>query len=128
MAKASSEMDTDELMRAERKKYAAELAELDKKRGALAGKLARIDAYFGASGRGKDQRPSVRRRAARGSVQASVLAVIAKAGRDGLKRGEILKKMNLKGDRSAEQSVSNALSALKKASKVDNKQGKYIAA
>lgn len=128
MAKANSEIDTDKLMRAERKKYASELAGLDKKRDALASKLARIDAYFGTARKPKQERRFTRRRAAKGSVQASVLAVVAKAGRDGLTRGEILTKMKSKGNRSAEQSVSNALSALKKASKLDNKQGKYMAA
>jgi alkylation response protein AidB-like acyl-CoA dehydrogenase len=41
------------------------------------------------------------------------LAVI-KANADGLARGEILEKMGLKGDKSGEMSVSNALTALTK--------------
>jgi hypothetical protein len=36
--------------------------------------------------------------------------------------------MGVKGNRSAEQSVSNALSALKKSEKVDSREGKYVPA
>jgi hypothetical protein len=34
--------------------------------------------------------------------------------------------MGVKGKRSAEQSVSNALSALKKAGQLDSRDGKYV--
>jgi hypothetical protein len=36
--------------------------------------------------------------------------------------------MGVKGNRSAEQSVSNALSALKKSDKVNSREGKYVPA
>ena len=47
---------------------------------------------------------------------------------DGLSRGEILSQLGVKGNKSAEQSVSNALSALKKSAKVNSREGKYLPA
>ena len=47
---------------------------------------------------------------------------------NGLTRGEILSNLNVKGDKSAEQSVSNALTALKKQNLVVSKDRKYVAA
>jgi len=47
---------------------------------------------------------------------------------DGLTRGEILERMGLKGDKSSEMSVSNALTALTKRNQVSRIGGKYRAA
>jgi hypothetical protein len=47
---------------------------------------------------------------------------------DGLSRGEILERMGLKGDKSSEMSVSNALTALTKSNQVHREGGKYHAA
>jgi hypothetical protein len=44
---------------------------------------------------------------------------------DGLSRGEILERMGLKGDKSGEMSVSNALNALNKSNQVRREGGKY---
>ena len=45
---------------------------------------------------------------------------------DGLKRADILDAMNVKGDKKGEQSVSNALSSLKKAGTLtQNSEGSY---
>jgi hypothetical protein len=46
---------------------------------------------------------------------------------DGLSRGEILEHMGLKGDKSGEMSVSNALTALAKSNQVHREGGKYRA-
>ena len=46
----------------------------------------------------------------------------------GLTRGEILDRMGLKGDKSGEMSVSNALTALTKANQVTRRDGRYAAA
>ena len=43
----------------------------------------------------------------------------------GLTRGEILEKMGLKGNKSGEMSVSNALTALAKSNQVRRDGGKY---
>lgn len=62
----------------------------------------------------------------RGSKRDELLKVIR--GGDGLTRGEILEKMGLKGNKSGEMSVSNALTALTKANQVRRDGGKYLAA
>ena len=45
---------------------------------------------------------------------------------NGLSRGEIFVRMGLKGDKSAEKSVSNALTALTKGNQVFRRDGKYV--
>jgi hypothetical protein len=45
---------------------------------------------------------------------------------DGLSRGEIFQRMGLKGNKSAEKSVSNALTALTKNNLVSRREGKYV--
>ena len=47
---------------------------------------------------------------------------------NGLSRGEILERMGLKGDKSGEMSVSNALTALTKRNQVRREGGKYLPA
>ena len=44
---------------------------------------------------------------------------------NGLSRGEIIQKMGLKGDKSGEMSISNALTALTKGNQVRREGGKY---
>jgi DNA-binding transcriptional ArsR family regulator len=66
------------------------------------------------------------RRAPRGEKRRSVLDLIQKS--NGLTRGEILSNLGVKGDKSAEQSVSNALTALKKQNLVVSRDRKYVAA
>ena len=46
----------------------------------------------------------------------------------GLTRAEILDRMGLKGDKSGEMSVSNALTAMTKAKQVTRRDGRYVAA
>ena len=65
-------------------------------------------------------------RARSGSKREQLLQVIRAGG--GLSRGEILEKMGLKGDKAGEMSVSNALTALTKATQVTRQDGKYHAA
>jgi hypothetical protein len=62
----------------------------------------------------------------RGSKREELLAVI-RAG-NGMSRGEILERMQLKGDKAGEMSVSNALTALIKANEVVRRDGKYLSA
>jgi hypothetical protein len=47
---------------------------------------------------------------------------------NGLSRGEILNLIGVKGDKSGEQSVSNALSALTKQNQLGRKDKKYVPA
>lgn len=63
-----------------------------------------------------------RRTGIRNDVLASVKAT------PGITRADLIDKMGAKGDKSAEQSISNALSALKKAGTISLSDGKYSAA
>ena len=65
-------------------------------------------------------------RARRGSRREQLLKLIREG--NGLSRGEILERMGLKGDKSGEMSVSNALTALTKRNEVRREGGKYHAA
>jgi hypothetical protein len=61
----------------------------------------------------------------RGSRQDGIVAVL-KGNATGLSRGDILDKLGLKGNKTGEQSISNALNNMKKAGKVTAQDGKYI--
>lgn len=54
--------------------------------------------------------------------------MIAAFGSAGVRRGGLIDALNVKGNKSAEQSVSNALAALKKSGAVAHRDGKYIVA
>jgi hypothetical protein len=123
-----------------RKDALASKAAVDKELASIEQELTALDAYRqakdGPASRTAAKRaPSKRagadgaRRATgrRGEKRQAVLNLI-KQNPVGLSRGEILVQMGVKGNRSAEQSVSNALSALKKSEKVNSREGKYVPA
>jgi hypothetical protein len=92
----------------------------------LDGMLGKFDVFEGKAARPRQQ--SRTRRAAgsrRGSKRDELLRVIREG--HGLTRGEILEKMGLKGNKAGEMSVSNALTALIKASQVARSNRKYVA-
>jgi hypothetical protein len=60
-----------------------------------------------------------------GSRREVLLQVIGEQP-SGLSRGEIFVRMGLKGNKSAEKSVSNALTALTKSNQVFRREGKYV--
>lgn len=68
--------------------------------------------------------PKARRRR-RTSRRAAIVSIIEAAGADGIGRAGIIEQLNVKGDKSAEQSVSNALANLKKSGAVAHGDGKY---
>jgi len=105
--------------------------ELQNKLADLNRELAAIDAYEAAK-IGKQPSPQVqriagRRQGRRGSRREALLQLIGQFP-EGLTRGEILERMGLKGDKSGEMSVSNALTALTKRNQVSRIGGKYRAA
>jgi hypothetical protein len=114
-------------------------AAVDKEVDSLERELIALDAYQRAKGapakratakRGAAKRGTAkgkRRTGRRGEKRQAVLDLIQK-NPVGLSRGEILVQMGVKGNKSAEQSVSNALSALKKSEKVNSHEGKYVPA
>ncbi len=106
--------------------------ELEGKLAAINNEMRAIEAYEAAkTGKAVPAARQARttRRAPRtrsGSKREQLFQVI-KDG-NGLTRGEILEKMGLKGDKTGEMSVSNALTALTKANQVARRDGKYVAA
>src|SRR5438270_11065 len=105
--------------------------ELQKKLDAINSEMYAIDAYESAkSGKAAPARQGAGRRgpqpgARRGSKREQLLQVIRSG--NGLSRREILERMGLKGDKSGEMSVSNALTALTKSNQVARKDGRYVA-
>jgi hypothetical protein len=61
----------------------------------------------------------------RGSRREALLQLI-RENPDGLRRGEILDRMGLKGDKAGEMSISNALTALTKTNQVSRHEGRYV--
>ncbi|MBK8082328.1 MAG: hypothetical protein IPK28_00010 [Devosia sp.] len=64
----------------------------------------------------------------RAGIRELVLNAVRASGADGINRADLLLALGMKGDKSGEQSVSNALSALKKAGATSTKNGRYVAA
>jgi hypothetical protein len=62
----------------------------------------------------------------RTGIRDQVLALILGAGPDGITRKDLLDKLEAT-DKSAEQSISNAISALKKAGAIAGEKGNYTA-
>jgi hypothetical protein len=115
-------------LRAEREQVFNRQEELQRKLDAVNREFAAIEAYETAkTGKNARQAPASRQpRARRGSRRQALLELIRQS--DGLSRGEILERMGLKGDKSGEMSVSNALTALTKSNQVRRAGGKYRAA
>jgi hypothetical protein len=122
-----------ERLHAEREHIFNQQHELDGKLVDINRELAAIDAYEAAkTGKApaaarQPRGPRARPQARRGSKREALMQVI-KDNPSGLTRGEILERMGLKGDKSGEMSVSNALTALTKTNHVTRREGRYIAA
>lgn len=105
---------------------------LDEEAAELERQLTAITAYFDArSGKlptaPKTRTPSTAPRAPRGSRREGLIEII-KQNPDGINRADILDKLGAKGNKSAEQSISNALATLKKKGTIGQNDGKYVAA
>lgn len=116
-----------ERLQAEREKIFGQQEELQRKLDAINREFAAIEAYETAkTGKAARQAAAGRQmRVRRGSRRQALLDVIRQS--EGLSRGEILERMGLKGDKSGEMSVSNALTALTKNNQVQREGGKYRA-
>src|SRR3954470_10539567 len=98
--------------------------ELDNRLAAIDREFQALDAYQTAK-TGKPsggRRTQPQRQAPRGSRREGLLNLIREG--NGLSRRDILEQMGLKSDKSAETSVSNALSALIKSNQVRREGGK----
>ena len=109
----------------EREEISSQKRELDNRLAAIDREFQALDAYQSAK-TGKPSgapRTQTQRRAPRGSRREGLLNLIR--DENGLSRGEILERMGLKGDKSGEISVSNALTALTKGNQIRREGGKY---
>jgi len=120
-----------ERLNAEREAIFNQQHELEQRLAAINNEMRAIDAYETAkAGKVLSPRSGGPRRASagrRGSKRGQLLELI-KQNPAGLARKDILERMGLKGDKSGEMSVSNALTALTKANQVARREGKYVAA
>ena len=105
--------------------------ELENKLKDINREFAAIEAYeaakTGKQAAAQQRGTRGRRQARRGSRREALMQLIGQ-NPDGLSRGEILERMGLKGDKSGEMSVSNALTALTKSNQVSRSGGKYRSA
>ncbi len=121
-----------ERLNKEREAIFTQQQELEQKLAGINNELRAIDAYEAAkSGKVPARQTTTRRtgkaaRTRRGSRRDELLSLIKQAA--GLTRSEILEKMGLKGNKSGEMSVSNALTALTKGNQVTRRDRKYHAA
>jgi hypothetical protein len=131
-----ADMRFADVMQQERERLHKEREEIFNQQHGLEGKLAdinrelsAIDAYEAAkTGKAltaRQTRGPRRQQTRRGSKRDALMQVI-KANPSGLTRGEILERMGLKGDKSGEMSISNALTALTKGNQVSRRDGKYV--
>lgn len=118
-----------ERLNSEREAIRGQQRELESKLAAIDREFAAIEAYEAAkTGKTPARQTSGRRAPAarKGSKRDGVMQVLKE--HPGLTRGELLEKMGLRGDKSGEMSVSNALTALTKSNQVRRDGGKYFAA
>jgi hypothetical protein len=124
--------DFQELMSKERDRLTKQREDALVRRAKIDDELESIDrelsaiAAYEAAKSGKTAKRKQGGRAARGTVQTSVLEIIQKVFQ-GISRGDIVATMGTTATKASEQSISNALSALKKAGRITSKDGKYLA-
>lgn len=122
-----------EIMEQDRQRITAELAaieqrkrevtaDLDAQSAELRRELAAISAYEAA--KNGNTKAIGARRARRGSRREEIAQAIRDAGP--ISRGELIQRLGVKGDKSGEMSVSNALTALTKANTLARQDGKYV--
>jgi len=132
-----------ERLNSEREQILSQQKDLENKLTDINRELAAIDAYEAAKtgkaatsarqprGPRKSETPieqlsaQPRARAQAGTRREALLKVIGE-NPNGLSRGEILERMGLKGNKLAQKSVSNALTALTKNNQVSRREGKYV--
>lgn len=96
-------------------------AEALKKANDAVAELKELGFHYEVVARGTDTgNPGARRT----GVRAEVLAVVS-SNPSGISRSDILEEMHAKGDKRAEQSISNALANAKKQGRIDLNDGLY---
>src|SRR5215216_3093015 len=132
-----------DVIRNERQILNREREQLQKRLAEVERELAAIDAYETATGkvksastqkarsrRGpvKNAKRKERQAASRRGGKREALLQVLRENPDGLRRGEILTRLGVKGNKSGETSVSNALTALTKTNQLARLDGKYLPA
>ncbi|HUF55390.1 MAG TPA: hypothetical protein VMM55_02395 [Thermohalobaculum sp.] len=97
--------------------------DLDRQIQEIEREFAAVEAYERAK-KGGGATPVASGSRRRTGIRQNVLEVI-KRNKGGIKRADILDKMSVKGDKRAEQSISNALSNLKKQGHITLEDGAY---
>ena len=118
----------------ERERLTEKRTELQAQQRELTKQLAEIDREFiavNAYEAAKKGKPvsigsATGSRAPRGQRQTDIIGVL-RAHPAGVTRGDILEALGEKGNKSGEQSISNALNNMKKAGKINLADGKYTA-
>jgi hypothetical protein len=117
---------------AQQEAFAQKLAETDRELAAIAAyeitKSGKFDTAqkIPTAGRALTKRPAGSRGGGRSGRRADILAVLSTNNPNGLTRGEIIEQLALKGNKSGEMSVSNALAGLTKGKKLLRQDGKYL--
>ncbi len=121
----------EKMIEAERERLTTALADCNERKAAIDAEIAGIQqemkavAAYEAAKTGKPVTASTGKR--RTGIRDEVLAKV-KAHPEGIARAPLLEEMGVKGDKSGEQSVSNALAALKKAGIITADDGVYTMA
>jgi hypothetical protein len=136
--KPRKEQDPDAFMNAAREQLQKQREEvlqrqatINEELATLDGKLARVEAYFApppatVEPKTRAPRKTGTRAPRQGGVREKVLEEIKKH-QDGIKRADLLTAMGATGNKTAEQSISNAVANLKKDGKISGEQGIYKA-
>ena len=119
----------EEMVLQERNRLVAQITDIEIRQRALQEEMALVkrelsalDAYETAKA-GKKKNSTGRRT----SRQDGILQLL-QGNAGGMTRGGILEGLGLKGNKSGEQSISNALNNMKKAGTIAVRDGKYVAA
>src|SRR3954465_14202387 len=130
-----------DVIRKERQILNREREQLQKRLAELEHELGAIDAYETATAKSASTQKARSRRAParktkrnqpnaatrRGGKRDALLQVL-RENPEGLRRSEILVRLGVKGNKSGETSVSNALTALTKTNQLARQDGKYLPA
>ncbi|NKC11539.1 MAG: hypothetical protein GKR94_04835 [Gammaproteobacteria bacterium] len=115
-----------ERLATERERILAEQIGLQEQINEIDRELAAITAYE-ATKAGKTASPAAGRGRRGSGVRTRLLSLIGERT-GGISRAEILESLGMKGNKAKEQSVSNALAALKRGDQITNSDGKYYPA
>jgi hypothetical protein len=132
------------VIRKERELLHREREELQKKLAEVERELEAIDAYETTKSAKTQASPTRKARTSRaparkakqnqpqagkrGGGRREALLQVLSENPNGLRRGEILARLGIKGNKSSEKSVSNALTALTKTHQLARQDGRYVPA